>query len=173
MVAAEARSRRAALALHALADGDRERVLAMLDEEQRRRLEPVLHELRDLGIPPGVSSAEAVPQPRATEPPIKERVAALSAEQVAPALAALSPSTAAALLQVADWQWAEAALDALQGPQRVGVRSQRERMPRPAPRMGEALCRAFDAAVHGRTAEPNPSPQAGRPRWSRWWPWKR
>lgn len=173
MVRAEARGRRAALALHALADGDCERVLAMLDEVQRCRIEPVLHELRELGIPPGVSPAEVVPAVHPHEPSITERIAALSAVEVVPTLDSLSPSTVAALLQVADWPWADTALDALQEPQRIAIRGQRERMPRPAPRMGDALCRAFDAAVHGRAAEPNPRQLAVRPNWSRWWPWKR
>lgn len=169
--AAEARTRRAALALHALAEGDREQVLAMLDDTQRQRLQPALHELRELGIPPGVSPAVDEPAPPPQALAASERVAQLGQEEAAARLAALSPSTAAALLNANDWPWAEAALAALNGPQRLAIRAQREAVGRPAPRFVDALCRAFDAATHGADpAAASDGPARGR---RRWWPWTR
>jgi hypothetical protein len=171
MAAAEARTRRAALALHALAEGDREQVLAMLDDTQRRRLQPALHELRELGIPAGVWPGAEEP----TLPPqalaASERIAQLVPQEAAARLAVLSPSTAAALLQAQDWPWAEAALAALNGPQRLAIRSQREAMGQPAPRFADALCRAFDAVTSG--ADQAVAAVEVAPSRRRWWPWTR
>jgi hypothetical protein len=168
MAAAEARTRRAALALHALAEGDREQVLAMLDDTQRQRLQPALHELRELGIPPGVSpAAEEPPAPQSLA--ASERVAQLVPEDAAARLAMLSPSTAAALLQAHDWPWTEAALAALNGPQRLAIRAQREAVDRPAPRFADALCRAFETAARGADhAGAAAEVPLSRRRWWRW-----
>jgi hypothetical protein len=172
MAASEARTRRAALALHALAPADRERVLAMLDDAQRAHLKPALHELHELGIPPSLSPAEAPPATRQSLSMI-EQLSALQASVIVPALSALSPSTIATLLRVAEWPWGQAALEALPGPQRVAIRVQGERVTRPGPRMCEALCRALDAAVQKRATEGRSKATEPPLKPTGWWPWKR
>ncbi len=147
MDAAEARTRRAALALHALATDDRARVLAMLADAQRQRVEPMLSELQELGIPAGI--APSPPESANAGAACVQRLSALTVEQVAPALAALAPATVTALLRVHDWPWADALPRGAPGAHRFPAAAHVEASPRLAPRMAEALCESFEAAVRG------------------------
>lgn len=167
MAASEARLRRAALALHALDAADQARVLAMLEPAQRELLAPVLQELRELGIPAQVPEAE--PQAPAGPEPVsaEQQLALLPAAAVAPVLGGLTPSTAGALLRIADWRWAEPALAALPAPQRQAARAQQVLMPTPGPRMAQALCAAVLEAAGRIPLRPDGDKQPAKGGWLR------
>jgi hypothetical protein len=119
---APARDRRAALLLHTVSAADRSWLLAQLSPAERGALEPLLAELRELGIPADrdmldelgdVSSA--APVPLAT--PAPRGLFAADGRIVAQVLAAEPVDLVARLLACKAWPWREAVLSA-QGPNR-------------------------------------------------------
>lgn len=109
--------RQAALALHALTADDRGRVWARLDADKRLALEPLLTELRDLGIPSGQAWVAAAPQAAEREseaPPALDKLVRdarrLRADAVLNALSSQSLDTVACLLAWSPWPWRDAVL---------------------------------------------------------------
>ena len=109
-------ARRAALLLHGLPPAARRQVLARLDAAEQARLQPLLHELVELGIPAstGTPRAELAQSPAAPLPAV-DRAAVLSAEVVARCLQPCAAVTVARLLQSRAWPWKAAVLDQLPG----------------------------------------------------------
>lgn len=109
--------RQAALTLHALSLDDRGRVWARLDPARRSLLEPLLTELKDLGVPAGqawvdVDAPAAKPESEAA-PDLDKLVRSarrLRADAVLQALSAQSLDTAACVLAWAPWPWRDAVL---------------------------------------------------------------
>jgi Lon protease-like protein len=148
LTAAEARARRAALALHALADDDRVRVLGMLDDPQRSRVQPLLQELQDLGIPRGVAAPDAAPHaPQRQAGAVRERLSMIDPLMAATVLDRCGTAAVAALLRVAPPHWTASALAALSPAQRQSVNEQFEATALPAAKTAEALCAALEAAL--------------------------
>lgn len=109
--------RQAALALHALTSDDRGRVWARLDADKRTLLEPLLTELRDLGIPSGQAWVGAAPQgsERDSAPPptldkLVREARRLRADAVLRAVSSQSLDTVACLLAWSPWPWRDAVL---------------------------------------------------------------
>jgi hypothetical protein len=119
MVAPESHAlRNAALLLHGLPLQARERIIAKLDPAQAALLEPMLEELRSLGIPPALgeqfqqlAGSRGPSAAAAQAPTVRARVMQLSAADVATGLKSCSAVTAAQLLRADDWPWRQAALD--------------------------------------------------------------
>jgi hypothetical protein len=150
LAVAEARARRAALALHALGDDDRERVLGLLDQPQRDRVQPLLRELQELGIPRGVAKLETTPNAAHRQSgTVGERIAMIDPLAAAPVLARCGATSVAALMRVAPPHWVQNALAALSAAQRQSVHEQLDAVGVPAPKVAEALCTALDDAVRG------------------------
>lgn len=111
--AAEAGSRRAALTLHAMAAADQQWVLAQLPVVQRNRVQALLQELRDLGIPPDAElllSSLREP-PRAAARSATEQLAQLPRNRVRPLAQLLEvepPLLCVRLLRAHPWWWKQA-----------------------------------------------------------------
>jgi hypothetical protein len=116
LLAKMAHPRQAALLLHALGEDDRRWLLAQLPEAQRLVLEPLLRELRALGIPadqqllaqlnPG--SEAVLETPSASSSPARDESVVMhaSAEHLAPILRGEPPQLIARLLALRSWPWA-------------------------------------------------------------------
>ncbi len=109
--------RQAALALHALSQDDRARVWTRLDPDRRSVLEPLLAELRELGIPAGQAwvdvDAPVAPREADAPPDLDKLVRAarrLRADAVLQVLSTQSLDTAACVLAWAPWPWRDAVL---------------------------------------------------------------
>lgn len=109
--------RQAALTLHALTAGDRGRVWSRLDPDKRAALEPLLAELRDLGIPSGQPWVKAATQHdahEAAEAPdlgqLTRDVRRLRADAVLLAMSAQSLDTVACVLAWQPWPWRDTVL---------------------------------------------------------------
>ena len=110
--------RKAALLLHSLPIHARDRIVAKLDRAQASLLEPLLDELRSLGIPPalgeqlqGLAGSRTASGAATKSTTVRERVMQLSAADVATCLKSCAAVTAAQLLRADDWPWRQAALD--------------------------------------------------------------
>lgn len=149
LTAAEARARSAALALHALADDDRARVLGMLDDPQRSRVQPLLQELQDLGIPRGVTAPDAAAHaPQRYAGAVRERLAMIDPQMAATVLDRCGTAAVAALLRIAPPHWTATTLAALSPAQRQSVNERFEAGALPAAKTAEALCAALEDALH-------------------------
>ena len=166
--------RRAALTLHAMAEPDRDWVLSGLDAGQRDILQPLLAELRSLGIPEG-AGLEPLPdaaQPAgspATRPP-DDWLRTLDGQGVtalAQVLSSEPPQVAQTLLALDDWPWGARLLQALAGGA-VRLEHSAPASP-PSPRLGRELA----ALLHLRWQESLaalPLPQPRRASGLRaWW----
>ncbi|RYF42893.1 MAG: hypothetical protein EOO27_44810 [Comamonadaceae bacterium] len=120
-------SRQAALSLHAMSDHDRTWVLGALKPDQRARLQTLLAELRELGIP-------SDPAPAATTGPVSGGKDAMA--DTVPQLDMLNPrdvqilseilrreppAMVANVLWIREWAWHSAFMAQLSGAQRVRI----------------------------------------------------
>lgn len=117
-------SRRAALLLHAMDAGDQEWTLANLAPAQRAHLEPLLRELRAIGIPPDAALLEGPPQDPAPQPPrpAHARLAQaprLELDALARALEHEPPRLVALLLQAGEAGWQRQLQSRFQGRSRA------------------------------------------------------
>lgn len=107
-------SRHAALLLHAMGPADRQWLLDALTAERRARVEPLLQELRELGIPADeelLRPVLAIAAPRESGPLARlERLSASEATALAQALLLEPRPLAARLLAMRDWPWKQAVL---------------------------------------------------------------
>jgi hypothetical protein len=163
--------RRAALAMHALPEGDQAWILQQLPLAQRERLRDLVAELRSLGIPANRSFVEemlAMPpgRPASSHAPSQEAplahadaVARLDAALVARVLKAEPPGVIAHLVDVQRWPWQDALLEQLGPAKRRRVeealdglrRSLRAKAP-------ESLNRSLLAGLLARAQEEAPPP---------------
>lgn len=166
--------RRAALALHALGGADRAWVLGQLPPDQRERLQPLLRELADLGIPADRSLLADVldAQPKALHPSrvdapaddhesgqdgFARKRAALSRLEAGRMAALLQTEPAgliAQLLHAHAWPWRQAVLEQLGAVKRRRVEEAldglRRQMP---PAVPQALHGALVDALHLRVMD--------------------
>jgi hypothetical protein len=157
--------RRAALLLHGLHPADRGWLLDRLPQEQRDGLEPLLLELRALGVAPdgaalldtsALAASQAVPAGAGR--PQAERIAATPPARLAELLRDEPPALLAQLLAIRAWPWREAFMAQL--PLHVRTRVEdRLAAQVPAPRRAEALMDALAAAL---AAAPAAAPQPAR-----------
>jgi hypothetical protein len=136
--------RRAALALHAVADADRDWLLGALSAAQQAQLRLLLDELRDIGIPSDrrlvdeLCAASAVPE--AARVPVAPSLG-LDVGQAA-VLARLArcepPTIVAALCGAADASWRNQLLTSLAPAARAEVQAQESRLDR-APALRGAI----------------------------------
>jgi hypothetical protein len=112
--------RRAALTLHALAEPDREWVLAGLDAGSRDILRALLVELRGLGIPSDAELAQVDDAARAAVPPAAitpdgwlRSLDDQGVKALAQVLSAEPPQVTGTLVALADWPWRARLLEAL------------------------------------------------------------
>lgn len=155
-------AREAALALHALPEGQRLQVLQRLSAEQRARVEPLLAELAELGLPPSLARRTlAQAEARADAP--QDRLARLPADAVAAALATQGRATVVLTLAAfADAPW-QAEVQARLAPElRSAVEHGLRSPPQIAPAARQALAEEALAAAQ-RQAE------AGRLAGPGWW----
>jgi hypothetical protein len=120
MSAPTASVKEAALAVHGLSSDDRRKVLARLTDTQRATIEPLLIELRALGVPASVARRTTAPRTRllaAGDEPLMR----LSPSDAAAALGTQSPATICAVLNAADWPWRADALSLLEATRRRAV----------------------------------------------------
>ena len=109
-------ARHAALAIHALSDEDQRWMLERLPQARREVLDPLLAELRELGIPrdageasPAGSPARIAPAVAAPAPSLSDVdwLAQLPASTIVAGLAGEAPQVVAALLACRAWPWAD------------------------------------------------------------------
>ena len=173
-------ARHAALALHALSDADRQWMLERLPQAGRELLDPLLAELRELGIPrdagaasPAGMPARIAPAVVAPEPSLSDAdwLAQLPAATIVAGLAGETPQVVAALLACRAWPWADPVAAAFS----VAVPAAM-----PAPRLLEVLSRELARRLRaGEQAEAMtsgiravPHPQRARRSAGAWWkPW--
>lgn len=114
--------RRAALTLHAMAEPDRDWVLSGLDASQRKILQPLLAELRGLGIPedlgvahlPDGAEPAVIPAPRSHDHWLRT-LDDQGVKALAQVLSSEPPQVARTLLALDDWPWGARLLQALGG----------------------------------------------------------
>jgi hypothetical protein len=167
--------RRAALLLHAMAPGDRDWMLAQLPAAGRARLQGLLGELAELGIPrdPALLKQVAGGEVPAAEPTLdvprgepgceapSAVVAAADPARLAVALREEPVDLVAALLAARDWTWRDAFVRQI-GPLRARQVAERLASQRRGCRPGSAGERALLAAVARRLRDvpPDAVPQA-------------
>jgi hypothetical protein len=134
--------KKAALHIHSLNDSDRRWLLGNLPDHQVERLQPMLEELRSLGIPRsqdlvqaaddfGSPAPDADPEPEqaAKEPPeFVGRILPAAPERLHRALMDEAPAVTAAVLLACDWPWHHAVLDAFDAAQRQTISEAMEQM---------------------------------------------
>lgn len=150
--------RRAALHLHALGHGDRQWILAQLDDDQRREITACLAELRHLGIPadpslvreaasPREPAAQSLQQTTAIGQALVDRIDRLPVPALVAALAAEPDAVVAALVGLHPWSWRTDFLDFLDPDSRLRIESAQGDLP-----VAAALGDALMAALLQRTA---------------------
>lgn len=158
--------RRAALAVHALADVDRQWMLAQLPPARRDLLVPLLEELQALGIPADprmlddvvhAVGADPAPAPAPARPERddftlqRQALARLDAARAAALLRGEPPGLVAQLLEIQRWPWREALLEQLGPVKKRRIEEAQEGLRR---RLGsrppEALQRVLVASLHRR-----------------------
>jgi hypothetical protein len=160
---------RAALVLHALADADREWVMAALATEQRGRLELLLRELRQLGVP---AEAELLDEAvaaagSASEGGPRDALEALDDEgfaALAVLLAAEPPRLVSALVAARPPGWSARLLAKLPPAPAATVRTQRAAS---APALEAALRLQLAACLPAGQAVRAPSAWSRTTRWLR------
>lgn len=178
--------RRAALALHSLSPADREWVLSQLQPTDRQLLEPLLSELRALGIPAEPAMGQAADEPtlgfatpvaaavpqaeeqlerpaQPPEPTPQQRVEMATAEQVLTVLAQEPTRLVAALLAVGPFPWRDGLLQRLPPERRAAVKGCM--LTHVAPKLSDALVAELAARLAAM-----PAPQARESRRGRWSP---
>lgn len=159
--------RKAALAVHALAPADRAWVLDALPRNQREELEPLLAELKALGIPAD-PSLHREPDPAAREPQLawpdtldEATLAALSHT-----LSSEPEQLTQSLLAIQPWSWGSRLLDSLGGERRAALAALPSRAA-VTPRLACALLEVLHERVTAAKVESQP-PGAAAPRaWQR------
>lgn len=138
-------ARRAALLLHSLPPDLQGQVLARLGEAVSARLQPLLDELMELGIPPALGErvGDSISAPAAPALSTAQRRAAeLDAAVVAACLEECSPMTVAQLFRAHAWPWKQAVLCSLNQPRRRQVAQyMQEAGPVLPPGVLQSLCR--------------------------------
>lgn len=117
-------SRQAALLVHALDDADRSWVLSQLPAPQQERMQSLLSELGELGIPEdrGLVEAALSAKPKTSPMPTDDEgfVCAVAAHEVVHALRAEPTAFVRKLLGCRDWPWAAAVAQELALPLALG-----------------------------------------------------
>lgn len=163
--------RKAALLLHAMAEGDRAWILSQLTDGERESIGSLLAELKELGIPADRSLLEDAlgregPRPPATEGSAQGEAALDALRRAAPGrlagvLRGEPAALIAGLLRISDWPWRKDLLRALETTLRRRVQAALEREPGPRSELYE---RHLIAAVARRLAGA-PSPVRGPVAW--------
>jgi hypothetical protein len=166
-------ARKAALLLHGLPADARDRVLARLSADETARLQPLLEELADLGVPPSLSrELQEITIDRATSQvpnnmSARQRAESLNGADVARALQDCAPVTMAALLRISEWPWRQAALDSSSELRRAEVQTHMRRdAPTLSSAVAEALCERLCQEVAALELRVIPE-QLRRQRWKR------
>lgn len=123
--------RRAALALHALPEHDRQRVLLKLSPALVNTLQPLLDELNALGIPKGkpwIADDAIVPSRALPSHPDARKLWLLSSDQVLALLADQSLDTVAVILACTDWPWKGQVVKEWPSGARTALRDRLEKM---------------------------------------------
>jgi hypothetical protein len=157
MAAPESMSaRRAALLLHGLPGDARGRVLARLSALESAQLQPLLHELSELGVSASLcrglheSATSAVVAPGTPASSARQRAEELSAAEVGRILNICSPVTMAAVLRMAEWPWKAEVLERAGELRRAELRPYlRGDSPELAPAVAEALCERMCREIEG------------------------
>jgi hypothetical protein len=158
-------ARRAALALHALGEEDRAWMLAQLQPQHRDLVEPLLGELRELGMQPDPRALEDVENETAVPVSASMRLASLARAEMqtlARVLEQEPPEVTRALLFAADPAWRRVLLGALDPAFALQVGRLAPAVPA-APALQRALAVAVERKFLERQAEAR-----RRPAW-----WKR
>ena len=143
--------RHAALLLHALDERDRQWLMASLTPPERAAVDPLLAELRDLGVRPGDAGTwvgglvSGAAEPAAEAPPHRTSGTAFVLEALAGVLRTEPPSLVAAACRMQDATLRSALADRipLSTPARFGSASS-EGLP---PRLADSLARHLQARV--------------------------
>lgn len=163
--------RRAALALHALAPGDRDWMLARLPAPERPALERLLAELRELGIPAEPLPEGTLDAAKAVEASCtpRDRLRAAAALDVARAVEGESPRLVARVLAIEAWPWRDELMKRLSRARRRAVETESRALG--AASTGEKLAGALTRSIADRLAArrdaPRPHALARLVRW-RW-----
>ena len=150
-------TRQVALILHGLADADRAWLLGRLSPAQASMLEPLLAELRELGVP--TDPAPAIHTHDAEMHRITQTIRACSLPQLQSALADEPHGVIAAVLVAGSWPWQDAFLAALEPAKARAIKDLMRSNPGGAtlhPALLEELAQRLAAA-----------PLAPVPRWAR------
>jgi hypothetical protein len=159
-------ARRAALTVHALDPEDRAWMLAQLQPQQRAAIEPLLEELRDLGIRPERRALEQIQDETASLATAGGRLTRLDRKeirQLARVLEQEAPEVARALLTAGEPTWRGTLMKEFAPGFAVRV----NRLS-PVPVAGPALRDALAVAVERKLAQRQASARAGRPWWQAW-----
>lgn len=159
-------ARRAALTVHALGTEDRAWMLAQLQPQQRALIEPLLEELRDLGIHADRRALEQI-QVETTSPATAAtalaRLDRREIRELARLLEREAPEVVRTLLAGDASSWSRSLRKALAPAFALRV----SRLP-PGPVAGPALHAALAAAVERRLAQRQANAMSGRSWWHAW-----
>lgn len=138
-------ARQAALLLHGLQPALRSQVIARLDAAEASRIEPLLQELAELGVPRSLGRQASLPLPAAAtdlrEPTAQEMAAQLEPDIVERCLQRCAIATVACLLRAADWPWKAQVLDRMPESRRFAVlMCLRDEATSPSPAVLRTLC---------------------------------
>lgn len=146
--------RKAALALHALAPHDLQRVWSRLDAGQHEALGPLLEELSSLGIPKGRKWLDPDEDDAAQQSALIDEVRrcravvwGVRAEQVLPVLTAQSLDTAVTVMRIAKWPWLDDAVEAWPPEQRHTVRQRLEQAATVPDKLADHLLQSMAQAL--------------------------
>ncbi|MGM9486029.1 hypothetical protein [Ideonella sp. YS5] len=158
--------RSAALLLHGMSEADRAWAWEQLDEIQRAALSPLLHELRELGVPRDASLLREViaEAPRAAPRPssARDRVANADPTQLAELLHAEPAGLVQRVLALGPWPWQSQVLASLRARRGEVLEPMAGDVHASAPALDEALLQRLAERVSGGVA-PAPSVRL------RWW----
>lgn len=163
-------ARHAALLLHAMGPSDRQWLLDALAPERRRRVEPLLQDLRELGLPGDeelLRPVLAAAAPREASAVARlESLGAAEAAMLGRALLLEPRPLAARLLAMRDWPWKQAVL-ASWSPQERGRLSDAGPAASSA-RLDSAICEAAVAMLASSAASAVAPASAARWQALRW-----
>jgi hypothetical protein len=161
-VQSQVAARRAALTIHALGEEDRAWMLGQLQPRQRAVLEPLLGELRELGVQADRSALEQIESDSPASVTAAARLGRLGRPEIrrlARLLEQEPPQLTRALLSAGDPAWRNALLKSLDS----GFATPVNGIPAAAPR-GPALVDALVGVVEGRLSR-----HAGAKERTPWW----